>query len=291
VAFFSFQPASDTTPFNNIVLFAPDRGYQMECLRADDGVTLLPQIGLPGVRDCEDGIDKPVTHYLDNTTLVGGELYTFAVMLVNAYQPVEEADNLFGLLINDQAGVVSNANMVIQGQTLVEFPAEVTGFAWSDAKADEVSALRISLEVTQEISAGAVGVVVIQAPEGMLFDNPEALTMHPNQLPIIPYKPIVVTGTRLTIHIDSTERILTGRYDLTFSVRNPTQLDRANVWHFKLMKDSKTENLVQYINGYVFGQLSPAVLAPPSDQEGFSKQHDVWTAFGLTVLGMAMINW
>ena len=239
-AFFVFSPGATIHPYSTITVVPPEHNdYIFTCLDQ--------RVGLPQMPQCTEEIGKPLILDIRNSSLLGGEYYTFGVVLQNPNfaNPHSVESNQFGIRIRDVNGDITDANMEMAGPHLSHFPAMNMRFLWSSVNADEASNLKFHLRVTEDLSVGAVTEVTITGPEGIMYDAPDSVTIRPDEFPLVKNRPYVVgsspvesrTGETLTIHIDHRQAVLAGNYEITFSVRNPTKFRHDNFWTLRMIKN------------------------------------------------------
>lgn len=251
--FFSFTPVRELTRRGYIEV-TPPSGYQLHCRG-------MKTVSLPQTPVCiSEEADQPLRLELTNSTLLVGKTYTFGVGVDNPGGAAPEAENKFGVMLQDVDMNAIDGNMKVPGLELQAIDMRVTNIGWSSAEAQKMARIMIGVIVIHPIKAGTIDEIRIVSPEGVMYSDPMEVKMGPDKLPLLDNQPISIEGNKVKIKIKKDKEISPGAYNIQFQVKNPSNLPPDNTWMVFAMK-GKQEVLTHVLAGYTFGEKSSVEVA------------------------------
>eukprot|EP00746_Dinoflagellata_sp_MGD_P124956 gnl/MRDRNA2_/MRDRNA2_59633_c0_seq1.p1 gnl/MRDRNA2_/MRDRNA2_59633_c0~~gnl/MRDRNA2_/MRDRNA2_59633_c0_seq1.p1 ORF type:complete len:1560 (-),score=227.11 gnl/MRDRNA2_/MRDRNA2_59633_c0_seq1:327-4619(-) len=248
--FFSFTPVRELTRRGFIEITPPSElGYQLNC----QGVK---PVSLPETPLClSEEQDKPLRLELTNTTLLKGKTYTIGVGVVNPGAPPPQELNKWSIMLLNLDQNAIDGNAKVDGLELRSIPLQVVHLGWSSAEAQEMARIQIRIIVLHPITAMTIDQIRVVSPEGVMYSDSSTVSIGGDSFPLGDSQPITVEGNNLKVRIKRDKPIEPGRYDISFQVKNPTNLPPDNTWMVFAMK-GKEEVLTHVLAGYLYGQQS-----------------------------------
>lgn len=295
-SFFTFTPMQKhpdpaegrESPVLYIVVTPPPNqgngGYRLNC----QGVE--PMSFGPYESCTSQGLNMPLTLKFSNATLMAEESYTFGVGVSNPSVQPGEADNIWGVLLQDQFGVTFDGNQQITGILLSSRPFRMGYLGWTTAQPRTLAIIMMQFRVLYRVNPGMMKTVEIIAPEGIMYsEDANSVQIVPAPLPLLEASPTRVAGDILYLNIDYNYPVAQGMYNIRFEVSNPTQYARDNTWTIIVMRDIETE-FSHTMAGYIEGQESPIYVQPTYEGTGAARRKATVSCWELLTLVSAFLG-